>query len=123
MIAGVGIDSISIERVKKACQQEAFMARCFTDRERELFWSGGCIHYERCAGNFAVKEAVSKVFGTGFRTMELRDIEVLRDELGKPYVILLNGALQLMKEQEIKRIFVSITNTELEATAFAVGEK
>ena len=36
------------------------------------------------AGDFAVKEAVAKVFGTGFRDFMPGDIEVLRDELGSP---------------------------------------
>lgn len=62
--------------------------------KKRLFW---CVYIQkksvgrlgkvsRLAGDFAVKEAVSKVFGTGFRGFGLLDIEVLRDELGKPWV-------------------------------------
>ena len=55
----------------------------------------------RLAGDFAVKEAVSKVFGTGFRGFGLLDIEVLRDELGKPWVRLHGGAKKLADSPKI----------------------
>ena len=118
MIIGVGTDLIEIERVKKACEKEAFLSRVYTEEERRQ--AGG--KASRLAGNFAVKEAVSKVFGTGFRSFELKDIEVLRDELGKPYVKLYRGAGDLAKALQIRQIHVSITNTEQQAMAFAVGE-
>ena len=74
------------------------------------------------AGTFAVKEAVAKVFGTGFRGFELKDVEVLRDELGKPYVVLHGNAKLLAEEKRIRKIEVSISNTKEHAMAFAVGE-
>lgn len=74
------------------------------------------------AGDFAVKEAVAKVFGTGFRDFMPGDIEVLRDELGKPYVNLYGGARKTAEEKGILRLEVSISNTREYAMAFAVGE-
>ena len=49
------------------------------------------------AGNFAVKEAVSKVFGTGFFGVEPYEIEVLRNESGAPYVKLYGNAKEIAK--------------------------
>lgn len=118
MIIGVGTDLIEIERIRKACEKEAFLVRIYT--EEECRQAGG--RASRLAGNFAVKEAVSKVFGTGFRSFGPKDIEVLRDEFGKPYVKLYGEAKSLSEKLGIKRIFVSITNTSLNAMAFAVGE-
>lgn len=124
MIIGIGIDCIEIERVRKALQREAFLTRCYRESEINLLTrKDGTLDAKRAAGNFAVKEAVSKVFGTGFRTMALSDIEVLRDELGKPYVNLYEEAERIAKSLMIKTIHISITNTEKEATAFAVAEK
>ena len=34
MLIGVGCDLIEIERVKKACDKEAFLSRIYTERER-----------------------------------------------------------------------------------------
>ncbi len=43
------------------------------------------------------------MFGTGFRTFMPGDIEVLRDELGKPYVRLYGGALEQFEKWEWSR--------------------
>ena len=56
---------------------------------------------------------------SGFRP---GDIEVLRDERGKPYVNLLRGAKEAAVSAGIVKIHVSITNTDCYAVAFAVGE-
>lgn len=118
MILGVGTDMIEIERIKKACEKEAFLMRIYTAEECRQA-DGNPV---RLAGDFAVKEAVSKVLGTGFRNFWTSDIEVLRDELGKPYVRLYGGARERFEEMGMERILVSITNTKIYATAFAVGE-
>lgn len=118
MILGIGTDMIELERIRKACEKQAFLARTYT--EEECRQAGG--NTSRLAGNFAVKEAVAKVFGTGFRTFMPGDIEVLRDELGKPYVNLYRGAKELAEQIGIVRIHVSITNTKEYAVAFAIGE-
>lgn len=118
MIIGIGTDIIEIQRIKKACEKEAFFMRCFTENERMLIGS----NFTKAAGNFAVKEAVSKVFGTGVRGFELIDIEVLRDELGKPYIRLHNKAALIAHDLTIDRIHVSISNTKDFAIAYAVGE-
>ena len=87
MIVGIGTDLIEIARIEKACRKQAFLSRIYTEEECRL--AGGSI--SRLAGNFAVKEAVSKALGTGFRAFMPIDIEVLRNELGKPYVNLYGG--------------------------------
>ena len=118
MIVGIGTDLIEIERIKKACEKEAFLTRTFTELEcRQAKGSASML-----AGNFAIKVAVAKSFGTGFRTFRPGDIEVLRDELGKPYVVLYRGAKEMAKSMGMSRIHVSITNTSEYALGFAVGE-
>ena len=62
------------------------------------------------------------MFGTGFRKFEIREIEVLRDPLGKPYVALWGRAAETAKQKGIKRLEVSISDTKKYAMAFAVGE-
>lgn len=118
MILGVGTDMIEIDRMRKACEKEAFFMRVFTDKERGQ--ARGNI--SMIAGDFAVKEAVSKTLGTGFRNFRPRDIEVLRNDLGKPYVVLYAGAKTRFEELGMERIEVSITNTKEYAFGFSVGE-
>lgn len=118
MIAGVGTDLIEIERVKKACEREGFLTRTYTQEEcRQAKGNASML-----AGNFAVKESVAKMFGTGFRSFMPQDIEVLRDQLGKPYVVLYGKAREMAESMGIMQIHVSISNTKEYAIGFAVGE-
>ena len=119
MIFGIGTDLIEVARVGKACEKESFLLRVFTRAEQELI-SGNT---QRAAGNFAVKEAVVKAFGTGFGAIAPIDIEVLREASGKPYVILYGAAKEFQAEQQITQIHVSISNTKEYATAYVVAEK
>lgn len=118
MILGIGTDMVEIGRMEKACSKDAFLTRIFTGEECRQAEK----NISRLAGNFAVKEAVAKVFGSGFAGFMPGDIEVLRDEKGKPYVNLYGGAKAAADQLGIQRILVSITNTKELAVAFAVGE-
>ncbi len=118
MIFGIGIDLIEIKRIEKACEKRSFLEKVFTAAEQQLIAD----KKSRAAGCFAVKEAVVKVFGTGFAGCSPIEIEVLRKENGKPYVNLYGKARQLAKELEIDSLFVTITNTNDFAAAVAVGE-
>ena len=118
MIFGVGTDLVEISRVLKACEKEAFLNRVFTENERRQAFSDK----KRFAGDFAVKESVAKAMGIGFNGIGFSDIEVLRNELGKPYVILHGKALTFCREHGINEIHVSIADTNTLVTAFAVAE-
>lgn len=119
MISGIGVDLIEVARVTKACDRDSFRRRYFTDQEIELIEKD----IKKAADNFAAKEAVAKVFGTGFQTFFPIDIEVLRNSEGKPYVNLYGKADELAKKLGITSIHVSISNTKEYTTAFAVGER
>lgn len=118
MIVGIGNDLIEIYRVDKACKKDAFLNKVYTEQERRL----ANLDTFKLAGNFAVKEAVVKMLGTGFRGIKPIEVEVLRDEYGKPYVNLYGGAKEQAKLLGITNIFVSITNVKEYASAVAIGE-
>ncbi|MCI9584768.1 MAG: holo-ACP synthase [Clostridium sp.] len=118
MIIGVGTDLVEMDRMKKACGRESFLKRIYTEEERRQ--AGKRI--SRLAGDFAVKEAVAKTLGTGFRDFGPECIEALRDPLGKPYVRLFGRAKELAAELGIDMFHVSVTNTARYAAAFVVGE-
>ncbi|MBE5922237.1 MAG: holo-[acyl-carrier-protein] synthase [Lachnospiraceae bacterium] len=118
MIYGIGNDLVEIERIRTACKQEAFFLKVFTDAERKSFGD----NISKYAGNFAVKEAVAKSFGSGFTGFRPGDVEVLRDENGKPYVNLYRGAAEKKEALGIDRIHVTISNTKEYAFATALAE-
>ena len=118
MIKGIGMDMVEISRIEKACKKEHFLNRVFTEEEVIRFQKFPV----RLAGNFAVKEAVAKALGTGFRSFFPSDVEVLRDDLGKPYVNLYGSARELKEKLGIQSFFVTITNEKEYACAVAVAE-
>lgn len=121
MIKGLGTDIIELKRIKAACQKDGFIERYFTHEEQKLFEARRFSEVP-VAGNFAVKESVAKVLGTGFRQFGMKDIEVLRDDMGKPYVNLYGKAQELARNLQIASIHVSISNSKEYVTAVAVGE-
>ena len=90
-IYGIGTDIIEISRIEKAINQTSlFKKKVYTEKEIEHIEKKK--HpYASYAGRFAAKEAVSKAFGTGVYGFSLSDIEILNDEMGKPYVTLYNA--------------------------------
>ncbi|WP_288678772.1 holo-ACP synthase [uncultured Clostridium sp.] len=126
MIIGIGVDIIEIERVRQAIRNNKnFLSKLFTEREIDYFISRN-MNSEVIAGNFAAKEAVSKALGTGMRGFSFKDIEILRNELGKPEVILHNGANlignKLFENNNSLRVHLSISHNNSSAIAYSVLE-
>ena len=118
MIFGIGTDLIEVERVGNSYKKEAFRNKIYTKQEQILIDGKA----QRAAGNFAVKEAVVKAFGTGFGKITPIDIEVLRENSGKPYVVLYGEAKKMKQEVQITTIHVSISNIKEYATAYVIME-
>lgn len=122
MVVGVGTDIIEIDRIAELVDKENFRRKYFSARENEYFDSRKNM-YEKVAGNYAAKEAFSKALGTGIRNFALREVEILRDELGKPYIELSGDAKKAAQSKWIKRFHVSISHCKTFATATVIAEK
>lgn len=121
MIKGIGTDIVEIDRIEAATKRtRGFINKVFTESEIKMFESKG-FKSEVIAGNFAAKEAISKAIGTGFRGFGLKDIEILRDNLGKPIVNLSNKVYMVIKRENIN-IHLSISHSRANAIAYAVME-
>ncbi len=121
MIIGIGTDIVEISRLGKSLENDKFIKRVFTESEIS-FAEKTERQMEIYAGTFASKEAVAKALGTGIREFNFKDIEVLRDELGKPYVILHKNARIISENLLAKNIFLSISHTDKNCIAFCVME-
>lgn len=116
-ILGIGIDIIEIERIKKVIDRKPrFIERNFTQKEIEYFEKNK-LRAETIAGNFAAKEAISKALGSGIRGFNLKDIEVLRDDLGKPIVKTYNNLESICIDYNIVDIKISISHSKNYAVA------
>lgn len=110
----IGIDIVEIDRIKRAVERrnDKFLNSVFTEREIEYFKKKK-FRAESIAGGFAAKEAFSKYLGTGIRGFELKDIEVLHNFDGKPYLVFKGSK---------SSADLSISHTDKTAAAVVVGE-
>ena len=120
MIVGIGNDIIEIERIEKAISKEGFKNKIYTQRELENIEKRGD-RVETYAGIFSAKEAISKAIGTGVREFSLTDLEILNDDLGKPYIVVSEKLDKIVKsKKEDYQIEISISHSKKYATAIAV---
>jgi len=121
MVLGNGVDIIEIERIIRLMEKRnTFVTRFFTLNEQAYFKSKH-MKAESIAATFAAKEAVSKCFGTGVRGFNLVDIEIIRDELGKPNVVLYGGAKHMAEELGIETLMVSLSHSKTMVVAFVIA--
>jgi len=123
MLIGVGTDLIEIDRIRRAISRHSrFLERVFTREELDLFENRG-MDMASIAANFAGKEAVLKVLGTGITGLSWKDIEILRETTGKPYIRLTGAAAVLAEQLEIDEILISLSHSKTHALAFATGQR
>lgn len=122
MIYGIGTDIVEVDRVIQAIQRnDRFLERYYTEKERQMFQEHGQLE-RRAALNFAGKEAVAKALGTGINgTVRLEQIEILRRETGAPFVALHGSTAQYAREQDIREIHISLSDTDQTAIAYVIA--
>ncbi len=115
----IGTDIIEIGRIRQALKRYGprFLNRVYTADEIKSY--GHIVPL--LAAIFAGKEAVMKVLGTGARGVAWREIEVLLQKSGKPYVRLHGRAVKAAKKLGIKEIDISMSDSKEFATAVAIG--
>ena len=120
-ILDIGIDIVEIKRIEDALNKnKRFLDKLFTKEEIKYFESRN-FKIETIAGNFAAKEAISKAMGTGIRSFNFIDIEVLRNELGKPIVKTYNNLNKMCIDYNVLEIKVSISHSDNYAVSNAIA--
>lgn len=115
-----GTDIIEIERVKASIEDTdvKFCERVYTEKEIEYCESKKMQKYQHYAARFAAKEAVFKAISkTLNRKYDItwKDIEVLNDETGRPYI-----KLSEQFANKIEDIDISISHCKKYAIANVV---
>ncbi len=125
MVVGLGIDIVQNERMERIIQKwgDKFLEKFFSKEELKFI---GNTHNknQRYAGNYAVKEAFAKAVGTGFRKgLRIKDIMVMRDERGKPYIKLNGSAKDYMERIGATKIQASISHERDYSVAVVIVER
>ncbi len=111
-IVGTGIDLARIPRFQRYVDEgnSALLKRIFTPAELEyaLPRKSAAAHL---AARFAAKEAFLKALGSGLRFgLSWQQIEVVRDELGRPSLQLSGRAAELLSEKGATRTHLSYSH-------------
>ena len=112
-----GIDMIEIERIKQSIEETEgkFCERVYTEKEIEYCESKKTQKYQHYAARFAAKEAFFKAVSPLLENkydIGWKDMEVLNDENGRPYVHILSE-----KVPNIENIDISISHCKTYAIA------
>ena len=121
MITGLGVDIVEIGRMKDALERRPRLKeRLFSAEERAYCdkRSRPEVHY---ALRFAAKEAVLKALGTGFSGMRFTDVEVARENTGRPVPRLSGRAAERAAEIGVVEMHLSLSFTHTTAVASAVA--
>lgn len=116
-----GIDLVEYAAFRRYLKvgAERFLARTYTEAEREYCqWSIPCL-----GARYAVKEAVSKALGTGFRGIRPIEIETQNSPQGKPMLQLFGNAATLAEKLGVTHWEISLSHEASYAVAMAVAVK
>ena len=121
-VRGIGVDAVDVERFRRVLRRRPTLAsRLFT--EAELAYAGASRDPgPRLAARFAAKEAVLKALGVGIGAAGFREVEVTREEGGRPRLELSGRAATLAARHGVRHWHVSLTHTDTVAVASVVAE-
>ena len=125
-ILGIGVDVIENKRIQSLLNNNNFIKRTFG--KNEVFFANKTKNKTNYyAKRFAAKEAFAKSLGTGFRdNLNLKDIEILNDKIGKPYFLRSKKIDQIINKRfKIKKfnMFLSISDEKDYSVAFTILQK
>ena len=123
---GIGVDIIKNKRVQSFLKDKKFINRIFGKNEITL--SKRIINKTSYfSKRFAAKEAFVKALGTGFRDgLNFRDIQIINNNLGKPYYLISSKIKNLIKKKKkVKNfnLFLSIADEKEYSIAFTIIQK
>jgi holo-[acyl-carrier protein] synthase len=125
-ILGVGVDIVENSRIAKSLKNNLFIKRVFSNSEifiAKRIKDKNSYYSKR----FAAKEALAKSIGTGFRDgLNLKDISIINDKLGKPSFIINEKIKKIVKKQFKTtnfNFFLSISDEKKYSVAYVILQK
>ena len=125
-ILGVGVDIVQNKRIKSLIKNKKFIIRTYSKFEiknsKKITKKTNYF-----AKRFAAKESFAKTIGTDFRNdLNLKDIEILNDKVGKPFILKSKKINNLIKKRfKINNfdLFLSISDEKDYSIAFTILQK
>lgn len=124
MILGIGIDLVSVERIKNtlARYKTRFLNRIYAPEEIHYCSKQRepAIHY---AGRFAAKEAFAKALGTGFSAfVRPKEICIKSQNNGHPHLSVRGETQKILAQLGVTHIHLSLSHLDTYACAVVILE-
>jgi holo-[acyl-carrier protein] synthase len=120
-VSGIGIDAVDLERFRALLGRRRNLAgRLFTEAER-AYAGTAADPVPRLATRFAAKEAVLKALGVGLGAFQFHEVEVVREGLDAPFLVLHGSAADRAGRAGVSGWHLSLTHTDLVAVAVVVA--
>ena len=123
---GIGVDIVDNKRFKNLIKDNRFINRIYS--KKEILASKKTLNkINFFSKRFAAKESLAKALGTGFRNkLNFKDIEIVNDNLGKPFYLINNKIKQIIKKNKKIanfELFLSISDEKDYSVAFTIIQK
>jgi holo-[acyl-carrier protein] synthase len=123
---GIGVDIVDSKRFKNLIKDKKFINRIYS--KKEISDSKKKLNKINFFSNrFAAKESFAKALGTGFRNkLNFKDIEIVNDNLGKPFYLINNKIKKIIKKNKKIanfELFLSISDEKDYSVAFTIIQK
>ena len=123
MIMAIGADLVETARIEAVQKRHPRFAERVLSESELACWDERGRHPAYLARRWAAKEAVLKALGSGLRgPLSFRQIEILNDGQGAPFIRLTGACAELARRRGIVRWHVSLTDERTHALAFVVAE-
>lgn len=118
----IGTDIVEVEKIARAISNDrkGFLERVFTNNEIKKI-NIDDPDLERASGFWAAKESLVKAVGCGFRHgIRFHDMEIAHDEYGCPGFIISGKLKELLEEQKMMKVSLSISHCRTHAIAATI---
>ena len=124
MIYGIGCDIVKVSRFLRWLERPGMVERFFHEEELMEGTKNPGRLAEHYAVRFAAKESFSKALGTGIEGFDLKEVYVVKDGRGKPYLRLAGKAADLLESRCGKNacVHLSLSHEKEYAVAYVIIE-
>ncbi len=123
MIAGIGIDIIEINRIRRVLEQNpAFRQKVYSEQEIAYCETKAdpCLSY---AARFAAKEAFMKALGTGWNhEVSWVEIETVVEDKSAPRLVISGRTKQTLESKSISNCHLSLSHEKDYSVACVILE-
>ncbi|MCL2818647.1 MAG: holo-ACP synthase [Actinomycetia bacterium] len=121
LIVGLGVEIVDIARFSAVLERHPQLLKRLFSPVEQMYCEGKALPYTHYALYFAAKQAVLKILGEGYMGVRFSNVEIERDQKGRPIPQLSTAASERADALDIEEMYLSLSYTHTTAVASAVA--